>query len=226
MRLGTAIGYPLGAPDVSAEGEVGYDSTRKGMMFHDGVRKRIYSVQGFMPYAYPVGGSPTQVTTTALALAANLGAVAIPVALEGHMLLESVSFWNTDAATARGAVEYALFEDRLDNSNTLNLVDNGLLASFTPTVASLRTIASTNTVIYVPPGLYWLVLKNNHASNTLGLGVTAAGTMASNTAQTKTLTGVTSFSSTLDFVAATWTKIATVPGIRLNGRSFGQSAAF
>lgn len=195
------------------------------MTYHDGVRKRIYSVQGFMPYAFPIGGGPTQVTTTALALAASQGSVAIPVALEGHMLIESVSFWNTDAATARGAIEYGLFEDRLDNSNSLDFVDGGSLASWTPTVASLRTIPSASAGTYVPPGLYWLVLKNN-GSATLGIGVTPAGTMANNTAQTKTLTGVFSFGGTLDFVAATWTKIATVPGVRLNGRSFGQATAF
>lgn len=227
MRLASTLRYVLGATsDPSAEGHEGYDNTRKAMAFHDGVRKRMSSTMGFMPYAYPIGGSPTQVTTTALALAAAQGSVAMPVALEGHMLLESISFWSTDTATARGGVEYALFEDRLDNANALNLVDGGTLASYTPTVASLRTIPSSSTVVYVPPGLYWLVLKNNHASNTLGVGVTAAGTMATNTAQTKTLTGVVSFGSTLDLVAATWTKIATVPGVRLNGRVFGQAAIF
>lgn len=206
---------------------MGYDSTRKIMMFHDGVRKRSISDFGFMPYAYAIGGGPTQVTTTALAIAANGGAIAIPVVLEAHMLLDGVSLWNTDAATARGPVEFALYEDRLDNANALSLVTGavGSLATWTPTVASLRTIAATSPPVYLPPGTYWLLLKNNHASNTLGLGVTAAGTMATNTAQTKTLT-TTAFGSTLDLVAATWTKIATVPGVRLNGRAFGQASAF
>lgn len=204
-----------------------YDSTRKGMTFYDGVRKRFSSCIGYMPYAFPIGGGPSQVTTTALAIAANGGTIAIPVALEGHMLLQQVDIWNTDAATARGPVEFAIYEDRLDNANALPLVSGavGSLVTWTPTVASLRSIAVTTPPQYIPPGLYWLVIKNNHASNTLGLGVTAAGTMATNTSQTKTLT-TAPFGATLDLVAATWTKVATVPGIRLNGRVFGQATAF
>lgn len=226
-RLLTPLQHALSAPDVSAEGQWGYDSTRKGMMYHDGVRKRFASCVGFMPYAYPIGGGPTQVTTTALAIAANGGNIAIPVVLEGHMLLESVSFWNTDTATARGPVEYGLYEDRLDNANALNLVDSGIfgVGGYTPTIAIARTMPSNNTVVYLPPGQYWLAIKNNHTGNTLGIGVTPAGTMATSTAQTKTLT-TAAYGSTLDLVAATWTKIATIPGIRLNGRVFGQSAAF
>lgn len=227
MRLLNSLSHLVGAPDVANEGEYAYDSTRKGMQYHEGVRKRFASCMGYMPYAYPIGGGPTQVTTTALAIAANGGNIAIAVVLEGHMLLESVSIWNTDAATARGPVEFALFEDRLDNANALPIVTGavGSLATWTPSAASLRTISVTSPPIYLPPGIYWLLLKNNHASNTLGLGVTAAGTMAANTAQTKTLT-TAAYGSTLDLVAATWTKIATVPGVRLNGRVLGQSAAF
>lgn len=227
MRILNPLQHLLSAPDVSAEGQYGYDSTRKAMQYHDGVRKRIASTMGYMPYAYPVGGGPTQTATTALAIAANGGAIAIPVVLEGHMLLESVTFRNTDTATARGPAEFALYEDRLDNANALAIVTGavGSLATWTPGAASNRTINVTSAPAYLPPGSYWLLLKNNHASNTMGLGVTAAGTMATSTAQTKTLT-TSAFGSTLDLVAATWTKIATVPGVKLNGRVFGQTTAF
>lgn len=227
MKLLTALQHALSLGDVANEGEYGYDSTRKGIQYHDGVRKRLASTMGYMPYAYPVGGGPTQTATTALAIAANGGNIAIPVVLEGHMLLDGVTFRNTDTATARGPAEFALYEDRLDNANALSLVTGavGSLATWTPTVASNRTIAVTSPPIYLPSGSYWLLLKNNHASNTMGLGVTAAGTLATNTAQTKTLT-TAAYGSTLDLVAATWTKIATVPGVRLNGRVFGQTTAF
>lgn len=227
MKLLTALQHALATSDVSAEGVYGYDATRKAMQYHDGVRKRLASCMGYMPYAYPVGGSPTQTATTAVAIAANGGTIAMPVVLEGHMLLDGVTFRNTDAATARGPAEFALYEDRLDNANALPLVTGavGSLTTWTPSAASNRTISVTTPPVYLPPGSYWLVLKNNHASNTMGLGVTAAGTMATNTAQTKTLT-TAAFGSTLDLVAATWTKIATVPGVRLNGRVFGQTTAF
>ncbi|HVP57598.1 MAG TPA: hypothetical protein VMU02_05835, partial [bacterium] len=77
---------------------------------------------------------------------------------------------------------------------------------------------------YLAPGTYWLVLRNTHASNTFGLGTAAAGTLASNTAQEKTLGSA--LGSTLDFVAASWTKKTFLAGVRLNGLVFGGASAF
>lgn len=185
------------------------------------------STSGYSPFAFPIGGSPTLTTTTANALVANGGTLAVPVLLTSPMALQSVSFWNTDAATARGPVEFALYRDTTNSANAIPLVTGavGTLSTWTPSVASLRTISVTSPPVYLAAGAYWLLLKNNHATNTLGLGVSAAGTMAQGVAQTKTLS-TAAFGATLDMVAATWTKIATLPGIRLNGRSFGQSIAF
>jgi hypothetical protein len=215
----------LGPDAPNADGELSYDATRKLLRMFDSVRERNVMNAGFMPYAYPIGMSPSDVTTTALALAANGGSLAVPVVLDADMLLQSVSFWNTDAATARGGAEFRLYEDRLNNANSLNEIAgaNGTLASWTPVAASIRTITPAAPV-YLAPGVYWLVLRNQSAAQTLGVGVAAAGTMARNTAQTKTLGSV--LGSTLDLVAVTWTKITTVPGIRLDGRVFGQSSAF
>lgn len=227
MRLLTALQHALGIPDVTTEGEYGYDSTRKAVQYHDGVRKRLASTMGYMPYAYPVGGSAAQTLTLSQVLPAAGGAIAIPVVLEGHMLLDSVTFRNTDTATARGPAEFALYEDRLDNANALPLATGsvGSLATWTPSAASNRTILATSAPIYVPAGSYWLLIKNNHATNSMALGYTAAGTMSVNTVQTKTLT-TAAFGSTLDLVLATWTKLTISPGVRLNGRVFGQATAF
>lgn len=184
------------------------------------------AVVGRAPYSYPIGGSPTQTTTTANNLAAAGGTLATPIFVAANISLESISFWNTDAATLRGPVEFALYTGD-NSSNSVSLVASavGTLATFTPTVAALRTIALTTPPVALSPGVYWLLLKNNHATVTLGVGVSAAGTMAQNVAQTKTLT-TSAFGSTLDMVAATWTKISTVPGVRLNGRVFAQASAF
>lgn len=182
---------------------------------------------GYQPYAFPIGGRPDAVTTTALALAANGGAIAIPITLEGFMLLQSVSFWNTDTGTARGPADFALYQDVLNNSNSLVQVAGavGALTSWTPSAASARTISVTSPPITLPPGVYWLVIKNRHASNTLGLGTAAAGTLALSTMQTKNL-GAGALPASLDFVAATWTKVTTLAGVRLNARMFGQGASF
>ena len=225
-RIGYTILHALRSGlALTQEGEQGYDTGIKRMEWHDGVRERGLSPVGFQPYAYPVGAGPNLVTTTAQALAAAGGSLAVPVVLEGHMLVNSVSFWNTDAATARGPVEVDLYEDRANNAAALNLVASGALAAFTPTAAALRTVPIAGAPVYLPPGLYWLVLKNNNAAATLGLGSAAGGTMAQTTGQTKAL-GAAALGATLDFVAATWAKVTYLPGVRLNGQVFGQAAAF
>lgn len=211
---------------LTQEGEQGYDSGIKRMEWHDGVRERALSAVGFLPAAYPMGGGPTLVTTTAQTLAASGGAIAVPVPLEGHMLLDSVTLWNTDAATARGPVEWGLYEDRVNNSNSLNLVASGSLAAWTPTAAALRVMPAAGAPVYLAPGLYWLVVKNNNAAGAvLGIGTAAAGTMAGSNGQTKVL-GTAALGAALDFVAPTWTKVGYTAGFRLNGRVFGQAANF
>lgn len=149
----------------------------------------------------------------------------MPVLLSGHMLLNSASVFNTDIATARGPIEFGLYEDRENNSNILNLVAAGALAAFTPTAASLRQILATSAPVYLAPGIYWLVLKNNNTTSTFGLGFATAGTMAQSNAQTKTLT-TAALPATLDFVAVTWAKAGLTAGLRLNGRVFGQATTF
>lgn len=227
VSLKSILSHAIGSAATSAEGEERYDSTRELGRFYDSVRERSLTEMGYQAYAYAIGGGPQMASGVTITLAANGGTVAMPVVLEGHMLLQSVSYWDTTAATARGPVEFALYEERLNNANALDLVAGavGTLASYTPTVASIRTIAVTTPPQYLPPGCYWLVIKNNNAATALGMGSTAVGTMATRTAQTKTLT-TSAFGSTLDLVAATWNKIGNIPVARLNGRSFGQASAF
>lgn len=227
MKLLTALQHALNIADVAAEGDYGYDTTRKAMQYHDGVRKRLASPMGFMPFAYPIGGSPTQSTTTARNHGAAGGAAQVPFVLEGHMLVQSVSFWNTDTTLARAA-DCAIYEDRLDNSNTIDLVPNSTGTNLTWTAASaaLRTITLATTPLYLPPGEYWVIVRNTHATNQLGIGQSSAGTLAANAYQASNL-GTSAYTSTLDFVSTgAPAKVTTIPGIRLNGRVFGQATAY
>lgn len=230
MNLLTALGHIVGAGSPATEGEVSYNSTRKYMGFHNSVREIVASDIGYMPYVYPIGGGPDQSATTVTSglLAANGGSFAVPVALEGHMLLDSLTFRDGNTTLTRGPVEFALYEDRLNNTNTLDLVTGavGSIAQWTATAAVNRDIPVTSPPVYLPTGCYWLAMKNNHATNACSIGVTAAGTMALNVWQTKGLTAGSALPSTLDLVAATWTKGATTPGVRLNGRVFGQTVDF
>lgn len=213
----------------STEGYIRWHTTNKVLGLYDAVLERSLSDRGWMPYAYPIAFAPNAAFTTALALAANGGSIAVPIWLDGHMLLQSVSVRNTDTATAR-TWGWDLYEQY---QNSGQAAENTLARvaactsneTFTPSAASTRTVAVGSAPVYLGPGLYWLVVQNRHATSTFGQGSTAAGAaFALNTAQTKT-TGNPN-GATLDFVAATWTKVTAMYAVRLNGRVFGQSTAF
>ena len=213
----------------ATEGYLRWQSTKKQLGLYDTQRERMITDRGWMPYAYPINFVASLAFTTSLALAAAGGCVAIPIWLDGHMLLQSVSVRSNDTATAR-TWGWDLYEQYLNNGNAgenslVRILQSNGNETFTPTVASTRTLDVTSAPQYIGPGCYWLVVQSRHATSNFGLGTTAASTaFALNTMQTKTITNPSP--DPLDFVAATWTKSTAVAAVRLNGRVFGQTAAF
>lgn len=213
----------------ATEGYVEWQSTTKRLLAYDAQRERSLSSIGWTPAALPLIYDPSAALTTAYAIAANGGTLAIPILVTGHMLLQGVTVRNTDAASAR-AWRWHLYEQYANNGdageNTLTRIESGNgNDSFTAAAASNRTLNGTAAPMYLAPGVYWLAIQNVHATNTFGLGSTAAGSaFAPNSAQSKTLT--VPLGATLDMVAATWAKLADIYGVRLNGRVFGQTTAF
>jgi len=183
--------------------------------------------KGWQPYAYMPGFDGSATYTTALTLAAVGGCLAIPVTTSGNMLLRQVSIWNTDTSTAR-SWNWALYDRRWFSSTSaavLTRIAYGTAAdAWTPSVASKRTIVAATPGTLLAPGIYWLVIQNNHATSTFGLGSVASGTLSHNRGQTKTLT--VPVGATLDFTAATWTKTTGIYAVVLEGRAFGQSSVF
>lgn len=215
--------YAASPAALTLEGQEDFNSTLARLTYHDGVRVRSNAPVGFMPYAYPVGGGPLQVVTTSYDLPAAGGTSAIPVSLPGHMILESITFRSLDITGPRGPVEIALWEDQRNNDANLPIVagSSATLAAYTPTVAANRVIPLASP-IYLAPGVYWVTLKNHHATSTLSLGYTATGTLAS--IASLLLVTATPFGTTLNFTG--WTRATILTGIRLNGRVFGQATAF
>jgi hypothetical protein len=231
--LGAAVimsGTNAGRPSAGTGGRLYYDTDAHALYRDNGSSwDLVAGPVGWQAYAFPHGFSPFVGLANSAALAANGGTVVVPLVVTGPLLLESVSFWNLDTSTARGPVELAIFQEAVQVAGTLDVVSGavGTLGSYTPSAAALRTIALTSPPVTLLPGVYWVALKNNHASNTLAIGWSsgAANSLAGNMAQTKTLS-TSAFGSTLDLVAATWTKQTAMPGVRLNGRVLGQSGAF
>ena len=182
---------------------------------------------GWMPYAYPMGYEISGTIATGLNLAAAGGTLLVPIPLPAPMAFVSVSVWNTDTASARTwdwdlYVHYA--NDELASQNALTrIIGSAGAETFTPSAASLRTIAASATTI-LSPGVVWLGVQNQHASNSFDIGAVAPNAFTPNLAQTKTTTNPNG--ATLDAVAVTWTKKTSAYCVRLNGEVFGQAVIF
>jgi hypothetical protein len=193
------------------------------------LRRAYLPAAGWLPYVMQDGASNLLNFAAASAtLTANGHAVAIPVRFPAPALLRSVSIWNNDTTLQR-TWNWSLFWQERNTGdsgeNTQQSVSAGTAAeTFTAAAASLRTIVAASAPKYIGPGLYWLVVQNQHASNSLALGVVAGVTALGNLAQAKVITNP--MGSTLDFVAATWSKFGNVYGVRLNCDVFGQTSAF
>lgn len=159
--------------------------------------------------------------TTALNLA--VGEVMVcPIFVPSFMRVHAFLFWNTDAASAR-AFEVALYGRDLNDSNSLvQIPGSNDFNSWTPGAASERGTVYGSPFI-LAPGIYWLALRNDHGSNTLGVGTLAASAQIAPTAyQRKT----TTIADPLDMVAATWTKGSAIPGVYLGGEVFDDSVTW
>lgn len=211
------------------EGAFGWESTQELIRVYDGQRERAVSAVGWVPYVYMPNFVSTAALTTAASLTANGGSLAIPMYVVGHMLVQRALIRNTDTTLTR-AWRWDLYVQRLNNGNgaenTLTrVVDSNGSDSFTAAAASTRGLDATTPGTYIAPGVYWLVVQNTNASNTFGVGSTAVSSaLSNNAAQTKTTTNPNG--STLDFVAATWTKQTALYAVRLDGRVFGQTTQF
>jgi hypothetical protein len=213
-QVGRLASAPGGVPrTVAREGDVAWDSLRKLLMMWDGAEQRGIGHVGFAPFAMPPGLNP-QSALTAGAIAANGGSAMIPMLVPSHMLLGDMVIWNTDTATAR-SLEWRLYEDRNNASTSLDEVAgaNGTL-SWTPAAAALRASTATGAPLYLAPGMYYLVIRNTHATNSLGVGIEAAGTAAITNHRSKTIG--TALGATLD-AATGWTVQTVMVWCRLRG---------
>ena len=217
-----------GSSLTTTEGYFKWDSTDKLLKVYDGARERSGGGYGYMPFATPASYSATQAAATAVNLQATNGGMLIPIFLAGHMLLQSVSLWNTDTTLSR-SWRWAIYADRANASNSVDRIANSNASdTFTAAAASARTSAAASPPTYLPPGAYWLFIQNDGGTNTFGVGTQAAGNGGMGLAQYKTKNGAAgSYNpSTLDIIAATWTAGTAVPAVRLNGRVAANTVAW
>lgn len=75
-----------------------------------------------------------------------------------------------------------------DTPQQVYIAPNGTRAVVAGQYGTIRlTLINPVFAVMVSPGVYWLVIQNNHLTNTFGLGSAATGTLSHNRAQSKTI---------------------------------------
>lgn len=194
------------------------------------------SFMGWLPYAYPIpyvtNPNFEGVDGISHTLAANGDSFALPVFLSANLLLHDVMF---RTATLSTAYEWGwdLYKqdtnDGLTAENTLRRVlqSNGNSTGTTPGAASNLTHTPAGGATPLEPGLYWLVIQNRHATNTLTMrAIQNLSTLDNGLALWKRKPTTNPNGATLDFVAATWNSVVSYPAVKLRGRVFGQATVY
>jgi hypothetical protein len=208
----------------TTEGKILWRGTRKVLDLYDNARERAMSAVGWQPFALQLGASNGVTASVTAALAANGGTGVVPIDVTGHLLLDGIAVYNMDATLAR-ELEWRLYEDRANASNSVNEIAgaNGTL-SFTAAANAVRT-SKVATPVYLGPGIYWLALRNTHASNSFGIAVTTPSRLSVSTPCWLTKTLGSALGSTLDLVAATWSIDGNQVSARLDGRVLAMGAS-
>lgn len=186
--------------------------------------------QGWAPKAYSLHHVPNGDYTTAITLPANGGSILVPVRVPAPMKLTTFSFYGTDTTGPRDW-ECALYYDANGSASATMIQgteSNNFTNSTTVSAAGVRNASyATGTPIWLPAGILWAVIRNTHATNTMGVGsIAAAGSFSAyNSHAVKTLGSFLGAAQTLDLVTS-WTKATGIPGVMLQGRSLNQSTTF
>jgi hypothetical protein len=153
-----------------------------------------------VPFALPIGLHASAGASSSKSLSPD-EVILVPIAVPGPMDVHSLSAYINHTGTARG-LEMALYQDT--GSTTLELVTGTVCSvAWTPSAAGMKTVALAATVS-IAPGVYWLAIRNDHASNNLSISYAGStGAMqALNMSRSDTTTGVSGgLVATLDISA-------------------------
>jgi hypothetical protein len=184
---------------------------------------------GQLPIAWPLGIGMDSVQGALINLiavtAGNGGALAVPIVLDAPMTVYQLRLWNTDTVATLRTAQWSLYVDRQDGTNSLRRVVTGNAFSFTPGGAASAQVATSTTNPLIPPGVYWIVIRNTSAAVTFGVGNALRGTLAAgNNFRNNNGTGVAGLGASIDISA--WTGQANMPLVRLDGSIGNEGAAF
>lgn len=178
---------------------------------------------GWQPFAYGLGHIPNGAYNGS---SQSLQEVAIPFNISGNMLVEQITFVAAESGNGF-LMEWGIyFEDLNDGDVAANSILRSLGGRFNP--GAFTTLVSGSPVsipaiggpVYLSPGTYWLAISGMSAFTSI-----IPGTLDANTNKAMVATGGVVLGQTIDFDSS-WTPSTRSYGIRIDGRVFGQSAAF
>lgn len=213
------------------------------LLIYDGTTQRWIPVStddtqfGGSPYVYPDGisSSSVQSATAALAVpAAGLsGGRAIPFWISAAIYLQRFALWTTDTTLAR-SFEFNIYYDQIGslNSSFKQLISGEGYGSrgWTATAAGWQIANCLGAPLWLKPGLYWVIFRNTHATNTLGISLVNPGTAAANMirgANTALVPALGAFGVGIDPIdISAWPAITNMVICRLEGRIGAEAAVF
>lgn len=185
---------------------------------------------GWQPYAYPLAYAHGVAPGASITLNANGGAVIIPFAIAGSMLLQSLSWRGAPGVGLNSSLGWDLyFEDTNDGLTAENTVrrvaqSNGVASGGSGGVANNFSLDAVTPAV-LQPGAYYLILQNRHATDQYGLSAVAASGLAPNVGRIKNTFSVSGPGATAD-VSTSTSSFTSAPAVRLNGRVFGETTGF
>lgn len=220
-------GHTLDTGAGTTDGDLSYSTSLEAVLAGDGTRARGVASLGWALTAYhhPINASGSFGTAVSLAaVAASLGgAVAVPMYVPAHMLLQSVMVRSTNTTLLRTA-EWRLYLQPQHTSTSGEATVNEIAGangtwSFTAAAASNQTSgAAASAPVYLAPGMYVLAIRNTSTAQTFDIG-TSGVTLAPNIAWTRLTAAQAALGSTLDLSAFTASGVTF--GVALLGRKPG-----
>lgn len=169
-----------------------------------------------VPVGTPLHHSASLAYSSSASLPAAGGSRAIPMVVLAPINLSGYQVYCTDTASARSA-QLRLYRDV--GSNTFQEIpQSDATLSFTPGSAAIRTaLVSSATSIPLGPGIYWLIVRNSHATNTFGIGFTSAASSTFPVTANLSKDGVASLGATIGMTG--WNESSAIFAVLLWGNA-------
>lgn len=187
------------------------------------------SYAGWQPYAVPLNFVWNGAYAAGLSIGQNGDAWAVPVAITGNMLVQSLIVHRPTIGNVGYNISWGFYTQDVNdgnvNENTLRLVGSVINSSGTTAGIGNIVLTATPAPFVLTPGLYWLVLRNDNAATVFSIGTIAASIFTEGM-ETINTGSVAALGQTIDLVTGFTDTNAFAIAVMVRGRVFGETVAF